>query len=187
MLYEHHVVHDLIQSHVLGEFHFYGYKVEESLNMANFWPSGWFDLWDIYYDLLGKHAKSLPKDHPNQIKALRENRTFESSSRGGKTSGRMAVEKKTGIHGMTEEEKFARNSAAGKRLRELGKGIFGLTFEQRSATSRKNGRAVCSQDRTHPINRSGSQRSITLDRLHSGVVAHNRANGWDPKARRRIK
>lgn len=99
LLLNHHRVHDLIQTRFLDEVHFFGYQVVETLNEANFWPSGWFDLWDIYSEFQLRTGQNLIKDHPLSIAALRSfHGDSEVQTRRAKKAGRISADKPNAAH-----------------------------------------------------------------------------------------
>ena len=67
----------------------------------------------------------------------------------GKKSGNKSKENKTGIFGMTSEEKSAAGRKGGKiggnKCKETETGIFGLSTEQLSEAGKKGGKALSSQ------------------------------------------
>lgn len=110
----------------------------------------------------------------------------ESRARGGKTQGDKCVKDGTGIMSSEwrESEQYLKHqSKAGQRggekaaevHRENKTGIFGLTSEQLSENSRKANSQVW--ESTHDGFRANA----------GNVARHNKANGWDPADRVKVK
>jgi hypothetical protein len=174
---------------------------------CDYFPSNYFELWDIYEHYVSENAKlggkksgKLNRDNKVGIFGMpKEKRSAISKKVGEKTR-----DNKIGIFGMTLEEKSIAvrkgGEAAGKKHFENGTGIFAISKEERFAINKKVGernrderRGICgisSEERSKRAREVNLQRwQSTVDGFISnagGVASHNRRIGADPNARVRI-
>lgn len=59
LLHEHHQQQGLLQSRDVGRACFYNANVKKWLLTANYFPDNFFELWDIYDEFCGEHAKKM--------------------------------------------------------------------------------------------------------------------------------
>jgi hypothetical protein len=110
---------------------------------------------------------------------LHKEKNEEGKSRNAVNSGLKTVEQKKGIHGRSPEQMSSDSRKAGLLVLELGVGLFGRTQEKIKEDSGKGGKKSSTQV---------WESTVDGFRANPGNVAqHNRANGWDPNARIRIK
>ncbi len=61
LLHEHHQQQGLLQSRDVGKCCFFGPDVKKWLQTCNYWPEGFFELWDIYEEFLAVRGKAIQK------------------------------------------------------------------------------------------------------------------------------
>ena len=129
----------------------------------------------------------LIKPDLNNLLCLNEryatNLSAEALRRGSKKGGRTIVERKLGIHGRSKEQmsidaRKGNPKAGGMRTKELNAGFFSRSNTERTEDRRRAAASTNAQVWQSLVDGfTGSA---------SGVSKHNRAQGWDPRARVRI-
>jgi hypothetical protein len=180
LLHGHHQHQGLLQSKDLGKCCFFNYDALTWLQECDYWPENYFELWDIYEEYSGSNARKLHEERDTNgkslhwiksaMRALEEKDEFGKclvATKGGKTAGKKIHEKKDengkSVHGI--ECAKIMNKKLHKEKDELG----------RSKTA---------------MNTNTQVWESTVDgfRSHAGGVArYNKARGWDPNARIRVK
>jgi len=96
------------------------------------------------YSLTSEQLKENGKKGGNKVKKLgiglfgmSEEEKRKARSKGAKKVAEDCKRLKKGIFGMTEEEKQEARLKGAKRSKELGAGLYSLTFEERSKTAKK--------------------------------------------------
>lgn len=93
----------------------------------------------------GKKGGNKAKELGIGLFGMPEEKRKEARIQGGKKSGEKNKILKKGIFSMTEEEKQEARLKGAKRSKELGAGIYALTFEERSKTSKQTIKITNSQ------------------------------------------
>jgi hypothetical protein len=127
-------------------------------------------------------------------------RTKEQMSIDGRKGGRKIVELGVGIHSFNSEQKSQAGKKGGKiackKIKELGLGIFGMTFEERVENSKRNyelGIGIASltkEERQEIVAKTNSQRWECCETGYittSGpLTSYQRARGIDTSKRTRV-
>ena len=164
LLHEHHVIHDLWQSEELGECHFYNINVLRVLNKSGFWPSSWFDLWEIYDELSTENTlKGRLSQEANGTGVFNP----EVRTKGHSKSHETCRRKKIGVYAKETQKK------GGKAIFEQGKGIFSPEVLGKGAKK---------------LNSQIWECLVTGEQLPPGPLScFQKKRGIDTKLRKRIK
>ena len=87
---------------------------------------------------IGKSSSKKAKELGVGIFGMTKEELLEASKKGGKIIGQRNKENKTGYMGRTKKQMTENGKKGGKRCYELGVGVHGLTFEERSNNSKKS-------------------------------------------------
>lgn len=137
------------------------------------------------HSLTTEQLKGNGKKGGNKVKELgvglfgmSEEEKRKARSKGGKVSGGKNKILKRGFFAMTEEEKQDARLKGATKSKELGAGLYSLTFEERSKTSKQT------------IQITNSQRWECCETGYvstaSGVVSYQKHRGIDTSKRKRI-
>jgi hypothetical protein len=116
---------------------------KQILQLFDFTNEGWLEAQEVEKRLI-KPVYNIDKwclnEHCGGIFSLSV--LCESGKKGGKKGGHIggkkAKELGLGIHGLTFEQRSENSKKSGKKVKELGLGFHGLTFEQRSENGKKS-------------------------------------------------
>jgi hypothetical protein len=192
LLHGHHQHQGLLQSRDLDKCCFYNVHTLTWLKELDYFPADYFELWDIYEKYASKKSKQNIK---------KTNLIIHAEKNGeGKSVHSLEVNKK--IHSEKNEE--------GKSVVAVKAGAASMaatTPEQRSERARKaskitharknsEGKSIHASEMGKKGGRKGGLATSkqVWESLEDGyrgtasaVARHNRANGWDPGARFRVK
>jgi hypothetical protein len=208
LLWGHHQHQGLLQSRDIGECCFFLGDAKNWLRDCDYFPEGYFELWDIYDEYSGdnlkkahaeknengksihgvKSAKKLNKEKNKNRKSVNAQKGGKMGNKEGKRkNGKKLHEEKNeqgkSLHGVKNAEKV--NS----KKNEYGKSVAGVKgAETTNSRKNKDGKCVAGVKGAEKLH---AQKWVsTMDGFSStaGAVArHNKARGWDPAARVRIK
>ena len=164
LLHEHHQHHGLLQSKDLDKCCFYNVHTLSWLKECDYFPDNYFDLWDIYEEYSSRKSRENAKKTNSII--------HEDRDENGKSI--LALKINEIVHAEKNEEgKSVVAVRAGKAS------VAKTTPEQRITRARKAALVASKQV---------WESSIDGFRSNAGAVAnHNKANGWNPDARFRVK
>ncbi len=173
LLHEHHQQQGLLQSKDVGKTCFFSGDTKKWLLECDPLPDNYFELWDIFDHFMNERGSLQgsiqgPKNvlektgiFSPDYDEVRKDWVVKGGETGGKTSGKQAVESKTGVHSeeYRNSEKYLSDREKGRETQKrLGVGIYAKWVS-------------------------------TIDGYEgsAGLVArHNKLNGWDPSARVKV-
>jgi hypothetical protein len=212
LLHDDHQYQGLLQSRDLDKCCFFPAHAKNWLKNCDPFPSNFFELWDIYE----KYASKLSKENAEKLHEKRDElgrsiaamKFHSEKDESGKSV--LAVKGAQALYAsLTPEQKSERGKKAvgglnasltpEKRSENGRKGAeaanAALTPEQRKERSRKINAVMTPKQKSDRGQKGGKASSTqvwqsTVDGFKGracNVAMHNKANGWDPAARVRIK
>lgn len=192
LLHGHHQHQGLLQSKDLDKCCFYNVHTLNWLRDCDYWPDNYFELWEIYEEYSSKKSKESVKktnsiihadknEDGKSILALKVNRIVHAEKN---SEGKSVVAVRAGkasVAATTPEQRSARSSKAAKVAHSVknSEGKSERAVKMGKKGGRKGGLTTSAQ---------------VWESLEDGfrstagnVAKHNRANGWDPDARFRVK
>lgn len=114
--------------------------------------------------------------------AMSEEERFLQRSKAGKISGKLMYEQKRGIFSRSKEQMTIDGRKSAEKQKELGIGLYGLTFEQRSTIGKK-----CGKENAKKLNSQRWQCTVTGKISSPGpLTIYQKAKGIDTSNRIRI-
>ena len=192
LLHGHHQQQGLLQSKDLDKCCFYNFHTLKWLKECDYWPNNYFELWDIYEKYASdKSKKSVKKtnsiihsDRDEEGKSILALKVNEIVHKEKNSEGKSIVAVRAGVASVaatTPEQRSARARTGGKAAHSVknSEGKSDLAVRMGKKGGRKGGLATSSQVWESKIDQFQS--------TASAVAAHNKARGWDPNARFRVK
>jgi hypothetical protein len=203
LLWGHHQHQGLIQSKDLDKCCFFSGDTQKWLLECDYFPEGYFELWDVYDKYAGQNSlKAAPKIHGQKDDLGRSVHTLRSFARVHDEKDSLGKS----LHAIRAGRKRAEQANLVKD--ESGKSMHAVKAGKRRAESTHSkkdefGRSVNAVKNAKNLHKAKDElgRSVIAMRLNSktwestmdgfrstaGAVAnHNKARGWDPAARVRI-
>jgi len=199
LLHGHHQHQGLLQSRDLDKCCFFSGHTLKWLMECDYFPEGYFELWDVYDKYAGKNSlKAAPKIHGqkddlgrslltlNNFSKVHEKKNEEGKSKhavkSGKSGGTKSHEKKDelgrSLHNLklhSQKDELGRSVLAVKSMRKIN---ASFTSEERREHGSKGGKTTNSQVWESTVD--------GFRATSAGVARHNKARGWDPTARVKI-
>lgn len=212
LLHGHHQHQGLLQSKDLDKCCFFSGHAKKWLEELDYFPDNYFELWEIYE----KYASTLSRDNAKRMHEEKDElgRSVAAmkchSERDELGRSVMSVKGANALYAaMTPEQRSEKARKAVKALNESltpeersrngSKGAeavnSSLSLEERSERSRKINESMTREQKMERGSKGGktSNKQVwksTIDGFEGracNVAYHNKANGWDPAARVRIK
>lgn len=215
LLWGHHQHQGLLQSKDIGECCFFMGHTKKWLQECDYFPEGYFELWDIYEQYAGDNIRKLHLEKDENGKSAHGVRT-------GKVGGTSTMRKKDENGKSVNAVKASAVLHAVKD--EFGRSVHGVkSAEKLNAEKDENGKSIRTMEHNRELHAEKDENGKSIHslemnkKLHEGkdefgrskvamktasqeweslvdgfrgnagnVAQHNKAKGWDPSARRRM-
>jgi hypothetical protein len=179
LLWEHHQHQGLLQSRDLDKCCFFSGDTLKWLSECDYFPEGYFELWDIYDRYKGKNslkaAHTIHKEKDELGRSLFTLNNFSKVHDEKNDEGKSKHAVKSGRAGGTKVH---------DKKDELGRSLHNLKLH---AQRDEFGRSVMAVKSMNAVNAQVWESLFDgFKGSASGVARHNKANGWDPAARVKV-
>jgi hypothetical protein len=179
LLHDHHQHQGLLQSRDAGKCCFFVGHAKQWLKNCSYWPDNYFELWDIYDEFVSAHYERINAEKDelgrsiNAVKGAQIANSINHAAKDDKGRSLLGVKNGERINSLRDENGKSVNASKG-----------GLSSHNKKD---EKGRSILA---VQNISKANAQLwESTVDGFRgraNGVALHNKANGWDTKAKRRV-